>query len=239
MLSIIIPTINEENHLPLLLGSIKKQDFSDYEIIIADAGSEDRTIEIARSFGCKIVPGGLPPKGKNLGAAAARGDMFFFVDADVILPSAFFKRALAEIKKKELSIGSFCLQSENKIHHLAFSALYNFPSKIGEKILPQAMSIFMVEKKIHLKMGGFDEKVKIGEELDYIRRAKKIGRFGAIRSAGVFVSSRRFQKDGWLKTWLKYFLCQIHMLFLGPVESDLFKYRFNHYEDFLQKERKS
>ena len=94
------------------------------------------------------------------------------------------------------------------------------------------MSAFMAEKRIHLKIGGFDEKVKIGEELDYIRRGQKYGQFGVLKGVSVFASSRRFQKDGWLKTWLKYFLCQIHMLFFGPVKSDIFGYKFDHYTDF-------
>ena len=62
MLSIIIPTLNEESYLPKLLNSIKKQDFQDYEMIVADAGSKDKTIEIALASGCKISSGGLPAK---------------------------------------------------------------------------------------------------------------------------------------------------------------------------------
>jgi glycosyltransferase involved in cell wall biosynthesis len=55
MLSIIIPTLNEEEHLPLLLKEIKKQNFNgDFEVIIADAGSTDRTVKIAEDFGCKL-----------------------------------------------------------------------------------------------------------------------------------------------------------------------------------------
>ena len=80
MLSIIIPTLNEEKYLPVLLESIKKQKFEgDYELIVADAGSQDKTVEIARNFGGKIVPGGLPAKGRNQGAAEARGDLFLFL----------------------------------------------------------------------------------------------------------------------------------------------------------------
>lgn len=239
MLSIVIPTLNEEKYLPFLLKSIREQGFSDYEIIVADAGSGDKTIKIAKNFNCRIAPGGSPPKGKNLGAEIARGETIFFIDADVVLPPAFLKNTLAEFKKKGLGVGSFYLQSKNKIHDLMFSMLYNFPSRMGQKIIPQAMSAFLIERKIHRKIGGFDEKVKIGEELDYIRKAGKFGRFGVLNSARVFSSSRRFQKDGWLATWLKYFLCQIHMLFFGPVKSDIFRYRFNHYARTCKKERKN
>lgn len=92
MLSIIIPALNEEKFIPLLLESIKKQDFQDYEIIVADAGSKDKTVEISKNYNAAIVMGGLPAKGRNEGAKIARGDLFLFLDADVILPEYFFPR---------------------------------------------------------------------------------------------------------------------------------------------------
>ena len=66
--SIIIPTYNEEEYLPVLLDSIKEQDFDDYEIIVADANSTDKTVEIAKDYGCIVVEGGLPAVGRNNGA---------------------------------------------------------------------------------------------------------------------------------------------------------------------------
>ena len=78
--SLIIPCLNEEKYLPLLLDSIKKQNFKDYEIIIADAGSKDKTLEIAKKYDCRIIPGGLPAKGRNEGAKIAKGELLFFCD---------------------------------------------------------------------------------------------------------------------------------------------------------------
>ena len=75
-LSIIIPTYNEEEYLHKLLDSIKSQSFSDYEIIVADANSKDNTREIAISYGCKVVNGGLPAIGRNNGAKVAEGRLF-------------------------------------------------------------------------------------------------------------------------------------------------------------------
>ncbi len=68
MLSIIIPTLNEEKWLLFILESIKHQNFKNYEIIVADAGSRDKTIAIAKHYGCEIVPGGCPAAGRNNGA---------------------------------------------------------------------------------------------------------------------------------------------------------------------------
>ena len=86
MLSIVIPTYNEEEYLPRLLASIRSQRFEGYEIVVADARSTDRTRQIAERFGARVVEGGMPGPGRNLGAVAAKGDLLLFLDADVILP---------------------------------------------------------------------------------------------------------------------------------------------------------
>ena len=230
MLSIIIPTLNEENYLPLLLDSIKNQNFSGYEIIIADAGSRDKTREIAKNYGCKITKGGLPAKGRNNGAKITKGNLFLFLDADTILPAGALKKALLEFEEKKLNIASFKLVPiKGKFSSLFFNIFYDFPILLLEKILVHASMGILVEKELFRKLNGFDETIKLAEDHELARRAKKLGRFGLIRSTKIFVSIRRFKKDGWLLTALKYFLCEIHMIFLGPVRTDIFNYRFGSY----------
>ena len=86
MLSIVIPTFNEEKFLPHLLKSLKEQTFKDFEIIVADNNSTDATRSVAINVGAKVVKGGLPARGRNNGAKVARGEWLLFLDADVILP---------------------------------------------------------------------------------------------------------------------------------------------------------
>ncbi len=231
MLSIVIPALNEEKHLPLLLESIKKQNFKNCEIIVADAGSKDKTLEIAKSYGCKVVKGGLPAKGKNNGARAAKGELLLFLDADVIWPEKTFRKALKEFKKRKLKIATFFLLpcEKNKLSEFLFVSFYNIPILLMEKILPHAAMGILVENKLFQKLKGFDEKIKLAEDHDLARRAKKLGRYGILKSSEIFVSDRRFKKEGWLKTFSKYLLCEGHMVFIGPVKSDIFKYKFNHY----------
>ncbi|MBU2214297.1 glycosyltransferase [Patescibacteria group bacterium] len=238
MLSIVIQTLNEENYLPLLLASIKRQHFHNYEIIVSDAGSKDNTREIAGQHNCQIVKGGFPPIGKNEGAKIAQGDMILFIDADTVLDDDSLEKFLKEFKIKNLDVATFLLKSEGKFHNLSCQFLYNLPSLLTAKFLPQAMNIILARKDIHQKVGGFDEGIKLGEELDYVRKIAKIGRFDVLKSAKIFVSPRRFKQDGWLTTWLKYFLCQLHMIFFGSVKSDIFRYRFNHYSKNLKNQVK-
>jgi len=230
-ISIIIPTLNEKKYLPLLLDSIKKQNFLDYEIIVADAGSRDRTVEIARKYGCQIVKGGSVARGRNSGARSAKGDNFLFLDADVILPQPDFLEKLFDgFKKRNLDVASFLIsvQGNNIIDRVAY-AFYNFFSFLTQSFLPHATEVILVKKEIHQKIGGFDEEIKIAEDHVYVRKAARFGKYGFLWAGPVLTSSRRFEQDGRLKTYLKYLLAGLYMLFFGPVKSDIFKYKFNHY----------
>ena len=237
MLSIVIPTLNEEKHLALLLESIKKQKFKNYEIIVADAGSKDKTIKIAKKYKCRVVKGGLPARGRNNGAKTAKGDLLLFLDADVVFPKDVFSKVLKEFKKRKLKIATFFLMpsEKEKASSFFFTFFYNIPIFLLEKILPHAAMGILIEKKLFKKLKGYDEKIKLAEDHDLARRASKLAKYGILKSAKLYVSGRRFKKEGWLKTYSKYLLTEGHMIFLGPVKSDIFKYEFDHY---LKKKKK-
>lgn len=236
-LSIIIPTLNEEDYLPWLLESIKKQDFKKYEIIVADAGSEDKTLEIAKKYNCKITPGGLPAKARNQGAKIAKGSIFLFIDADIIfLPPGFLDEILEEFRNRNLDIASLpiCPVKSQRIDKVAYG-LYNFWARLTQNFLAHASEVILVKKEIHQFVKGFDEEIKIAEDHFYAREAGKFGKYGFLKTEAILTSSRRLEKDGRLKTYLKYFLAGIYMILLGPVKSDIFKYRFGHYSTLKTK----
>jgi len=229
MLSIIIPTLNEEDYLPLLLTEIKKQDFEDYEIIVADANSLDDTVEIAESFGCKIAEGGLPPKGRNEGAKIASGDLFLFIDADaLVLPEGFLNKLIKEFKNRNLDVASFPIYPQGNIIDRIFYGLYNLLARLSQNFLPHATNVVLVKKEIHQAVNGFDERVRFAEDHDYVRRARKYGKFGFIDIKPVLVSARRLKKDGRFITYLRYILAGLWMLVFGSIKSDIFKYRFDY-----------
>lgn len=239
-ISIVIPTYNEENFLPRLLRSIKKQVYRNKEVIVADAKSSDRTREIAESFGAKVIAGGKVATGRNNGAEKSKGEIILFLDADVVLPTpSFLSRTIAEFQKRKLSIAT-CLPyplSEKKIDH-AFHRVYNAYTKMLEALMPHTPGFcIMVKKAVHDKVGGFDEDVKLAEDHDYAQRAVKFGKFGLLRSEKIPVSIRRFERDGRLKIALKYFFCELHMLTMGSVKNNIFNYQFG-YEKGVKPEKK-
>jgi len=228
MLSIIIPTLDEEKYLPILLSQIKKQSFSDYEIIVADGGSTDKTVEIAKSFDCKVTNGGLPAKGRNEGAKIARGEIFLFLDSDnIYLPEKFLEKLIFEFEKRNLGVASFPIYPAGNWFDKIAYFFYNSWTKISQNFLPHATNSVLVKKEVFEKIGGFNEEIKIGEDHDFARRAAKISKFGFIETEPVLTSIRRFEKDGRIKTYLKYLVAGIYMLFFGPIKKEIFKYRFD------------
>lgn len=233
MLSIIIPTFNEEKLLPGLLKSISKQVGVKFEVIVADNNSQDNTRKIAGFYGARIANGGLPGAARNHGAAIAKGDTLLFLDADVVLPATnFLKKTLTEFHKNQFGIATCAIfpLSEKKIDKL-FHKVYNFYVKKISRLVSHAPGFcIFVKKNIHESINGFDEKITLAEDHDYAKRACKITKLGILESYPILVSVRRFEKDGHLNVAIKYVLCEAHMIIKGPIRSDIFKYRFGYKE---------
>ncbi|MFH1509742.1 MAG: glycosyltransferase [Candidatus Nealsonbacteria bacterium] len=232
MISIIIPTYNEEKYLPALLESIENQEFKDLEIIVSDNKSTDKTVIIAEKYGCKITSGGLPAKGRNQGAKIAKGEIFLFLDADVVLPIEFIKKSILEFNRRNLDVASYKIvpKKGNKIAKGGLDILYNWPAFLSQGFLPYGAMGIIVKKKIFDKIGGFNEKIKIAEDHYFVRQVAEVGKFGIISSTKIFISLRRFKTDGYAKTLSKYLLASIYMLSGKPVKRGI-KYDFGHYSN--------
>jgi glycosyltransferase involved in cell wall biosynthesis len=232
MLSIIIPAKNEEKYLPLLLDSIKKQEYKDHETIVADANSTDKTVEVAKSYGCIVVRGGLLPYGRNRGAEAAREDVLLFLDADTILPPHFLKYAMDRFNSKKADIAGFAvLPPDGNWVDKFFYRFLNVFSFLTQKWLPYASCGILAKKELHQKIGGFDEKIVFIEDYPYAKAASKVAKYIYMYKNPIYTSARRFEKEGRFKIYSKYLLAQLHMAFIGPIKSDVFKYKWSHYDE--------
>ena len=229
ILSIIIPAFNEDKYLPKLLDSIKKQSFKDYEIIVADFNSSDRTREIAGKHGCKIVKGGLPAAGRNNGAKKARGDLLLFIDADCMIKPAFLRHAIKEIRQRNLdAAGCYAIPlSDGLLDNLGFS-IFNFWALATQFFYANVAFAIFCKKDLHQKIKGFNEKVTLLEDMDYANRAGKCGKFRILSSARIYTSVRRFEEEGRLKLLIKLFLFGCYRLVFGEITTDIFKYKFGH-----------
>jgi len=240
ILSIIIPTYNEEEYLPVLLESIKQQDFSDYEIIVADADSKDNTIKIAEEYGCIVVEGGMPAVGRNNGAKVAKGDYLLFLDSDLKLTEDYLAKVIYEFKMERLGIAitqmkPLSKKTEDKVLH----DLANLFMISVEKIKPHGAGCYgiIAKRELHERCGGFNEELTFGEDTEYIERLAKKERFKVLRNAKIGVSTRRLEEEG-LATLAKQYGKSTVNDFLGiRTEASDLNYGFDHGKEYVSKHK--
>ncbi len=230
-LSIIIPTYNEEDYLPDLLESIRRQDFDDLEVIVADSHSTDRTVEIAQSYNCKVVNGGLPAVGRNNGARIAQGELLLFLDSDCVLTNDYLSQAIEEFELHNLGIAITQIIPMEKgfINELSHE-FANYMTKKISAIKPHGAGCYgmLTYKSLHEEVGGFDETVDFGEDTDYIERVAKISRFRVLENPRLLISTRRLKEEGLKTITWKYAKSTAYQLMGRKVTMKELDYSFEH-----------
>jgi len=226
MLSIIVPTYNEEKYLPRLLESIKRQDIK-YELIIAD-NSKDKTQAIVKSYDCIIVDGGNPSKARNNGAKKATYENLLFLDADVILPDNFLKMFLKRAIKFDYGTCKV-LPTLSRLDYRMYYFLKNYANII---ISPLSAHIsgqcFFIKKQLFRKLNGFDESLFFGEEHDLAKRAKQIAKGKFFTDIFVYNVPRRLQKEGTFRTLLLDMYSEVYRFF-KPAKHKIYNKKYGHY----------
>lgn len=231
--SVVTPTLNEERDLPRLLESLKKQTFRDFEIIVADAGSKDRTRQIAEEYGARVVDGGMPGVGRNRGAAVARGEYLFFFDADVVLPEDFLAKAVHEMDEEfvDLATCAFYPISDLRLDKILF-AFTNLAVRMSANSNPRAAGFcIFITRRLFERIGGFDESLRLAEDHDLVQRAAKFRPLHVLKSTSLQVSVRRLAKEGRFSLIQKYFQVEMHLLTKGKVREDIIEYEFGNFQD--------
>jgi glycosyltransferase involved in cell wall biosynthesis len=226
MLSVVIPTLNEEKYLPWLLHALRQQAYP-HEIIIADANSSDHTRTVALRHGCRLVPGGRPAQGRNAGARWARGDYLLFLDADVTVGPTFLQDLMDQVRYHRLAVASGFITPASKrpLDNLMVlvSNLYHYAM---QRISPHASGFYItIRKSLHDQIGGFNEHLFLTEDHDYVVRAARHGKFKYLRYPRVIFSVRRFNKEGRARLVWKFFLLEIYRMF-KEVRRELVRYEF-------------
>ena len=160
MISVIIPTYNEESVILDCLTSLAKQTYKDYEIIVVDDGSTDKTLEIVKNVKILQQKHLGPGAGRNLGAKSAKGDILVFVDADMTFDENFLKMLIKPILAGQ-SKGTFSKDEYVSNWDNVWARCYNLNEgwenkKRHPKNYPSTQKVFRAIKTSEFfKVGGF------------------------------------------------------------------------------------
>jgi glycosyltransferase involved in cell wall biosynthesis len=181
-ISVIVPAFNEEKLLDASLARIQTaaavfaRRAWDFELIVCDNNSTDRTAEIARAAGARVVfePFNQIARARNTGAAAATGDWLVFVDADSHPSAELFAEVAEQVVSRTCLAGGATIRLDEERWVAGLIArLWNYASRAGRWL---AGSFIFVEAATFRQIGGFSHDLFAGEELELSQRLKKLAR---------------------------------------------------------------
>ncbi len=195
-ISIIIPALNEARHIAATLASLRPA--QNVDIIVVDGGSRDHTAAVARNHGAAVLscsPGRA--RQQNFGAAAASGNLLFFLHADTVAPPDYASLIRQALRTPGVAAGAFSLSiagsqpSLNLISTLANCRSHWLQLPYGDQGLFLSAALFHT-------IGGFPD-LPIMEDVVLVRRLRRRGRIVTLPQT-VRTSGRRWQQLGPLRT---------------------------------------
>lgn len=196
--SVIIPTLNEEVGLPFLLDRLKEA--GPHEIIVADGGSHDQTVEIAQQAGVRVISA---EKGRasqmNRAATMATGEFLLFLHADTTPPPEYQRVITRLLQSPATSAGAFRFGLTGDLPNAPL-----IESLVGLRCrllgTPYGDQGLFMRRRIFQHLGGYPD-WPVMEDLHMVRRLKRLG---AVRMAleAARTSTRRWEKCGIVRTFL-------------------------------------
>ncbi len=202
-LSIIIPTLNEATHLPLLLADLNAWPY-DFELNVVDGGSSDLTISIAKIQGHNVINSIKQSRGYqlNIGASNSKEDWLLFLHADSRLESKWVTSIFKIIKNKASKKYAWYFDFKVKRNNLQFRILelsVAFRSYFLQK--PYGDQGLLIHKDLYSFSGGFSD-IKIMEDIDLITRISKTNKLKSI-GADIYTDARKWVKTNIVRRAIK------------------------------------
>jgi glycosyltransferase involved in cell wall biosynthesis len=184
-LSVIVPALNEEKYIASTLQSLAEQTCKDFELIVKDGLSIDRTVEIAREYADLVISERDTPIGeaRNQGARYAKGDVLVFVDADTSLDRNALELIAEDFNRYDIVLllpkygpneEDFRFLPQTKRQFSRF--LIGFENYWRMYVDKFCGGLFMpVDSSTFRKIGGFNRRLRCSEDIELSYRLRKIG----------------------------------------------------------------
>lgn len=232
MISIIIPTRNEEKILEKTLLNFKNGFTLPHEVIVSDGKSTDATLAIARKYADQVIEADPTKKqniavGRNTGAAAAKGDFLVFFDADcsILEPDKFFSLALKQFEKPTISglvTNIRVLKEHETKSDKIIMGIINWWYGVLNNVFHIGMAggeFQMMRRETFKKIGGYNEHLVASEDVYMMAQLNKFGQTKLDRSLTVYHTGRRAHQVGWPKLLWQWFSNTVSMTFRGKAAS--------------------
>jgi len=217
MISVIIPSFNEEENIAQCLVSLSHQtiDRTEYEIIVVDGGSTDKTCEIARKYADMVFIQTSKKVGgaRNDGAQASKGDIIATTDADCILPSDWIEQVRnAFTDPAVVQVYGPVYPIEDSIGNRFSLFLANTFSRIGyySRTFYYTLGCNTAFRKDAFIKAGMYRCIDAGDDLEIAMRMKDEGKIRFLGGLKVGFSMRRYQQYGTLKSLYEWFYIVAH-----------------------------
>lgn len=205
--SIIIPALNEEKYLPLLLEDLSQQKYRNFEVIVVDGKSDDNTVKNSQKLqnklpSLKIITSEIRNVSvqRNLGATSATGKYFIFNDADNRLGNDFLNILFHQLSLHPVDLfTTWSLPDTSKNSDIAIATFFNMIIEASQLAkLPSAFgSMIGCKKSVFSKDTGFNPQIGFAEDTEFVRRYFKKGfSFKVFHHPRYIYSLRRFHSHG-------------------------------------------
>jgi len=206
-ISIVIPALNEALYLGPTIEALRTsfarvpgERVGGVEVVVVDNGSEDATGEVARGFGARLVyePIRNVARARNAGARAASGSLLVFLDADTLVPQSFGQEVAERAVDATCLGGAF--DTEQRAHRPVVRAYLSLWRCVGLALGMAQGAAQFCRRDAFDALGGYDEDLFMGEDVDFYWRMKRLARkwgkrTAFVRHVRVAPSARRF--DNW------------------------------------------
>lgn len=195
MISIIIPTYNEEATIGALIPYLLKHGgHLVKEVIVCDGGSVDNTLTIASEKG--VRPLNCPEMGRaaqmNYGAALSTGEILYFIHADTLPPPGFASDIIGAVEER-FACGRYQTRFDSNKWLLKINAFF---TRFDWFVCYGGDQTFFITRELFASIDGFNANMKIMEEYDLTERAKQKGRY-KIFNKSALVSARKYKDRSW------------------------------------------